>query len=163
MKKFSKKLKKGFTLVELVVVIAIIAILSAASVATYFGVTTSARKTTGKAEAQQVMDVIRVAALDESDDSISAVQNEDKYALSFDKTATGFKELSVLKALLAKNGVDVATDGTKAPRIEQVDTASNADTDVDTDGTMAKLKYVTAYYSYTIDFSNFTVGNAEAK
>ena len=34
MKKFSKKLKKGFTLVELVVVIAIIAILSAASVAT---------------------------------------------------------------------------------------------------------------------------------
>ena len=74
MKKFSKKLKKAFTLVELVVVIAIIAILSAASVATYFGVTTSARKTTGKAEAQQVMDVIRVAALDESDDSIKAVQ-----------------------------------------------------------------------------------------
>lgn len=160
MKKFSKKLKKGFTLVELVVVIAIIAILSAASVATYFGVTTSARKTTGKAEAQQVMDVIRVAALDESDDSIRAVQSADKYALKFDTTdttGTGFKELSVLKALLAKNGVDVATDGTTAPRIEQVDTDSNADTD----GTMAKLKYVTAYYSYTIDFSNFTVGNAE--
>lgn len=158
MKKFSKKLKKGFTLVELVVVIAIIAILSAASVATYFGVTTSARKTTGKAEAQQVMDVIRVAALDESDDSIRrAVQSADKYALSFDKTGTDFKELSVLKALLAKNGVDVATEGTTAPRIEQVDAASNADTD----GTMAKLKYVTAYYSYTIDFSNFTVGNAE--
>lgn len=157
MKKFSKKLKKGFTLVELVVVIAIIAILSAASVATYFGVTTSARKTTGKAEAQQVMDVIRVAALDESDDSIRAVQSADKYALSFDKTGKDFKELSVLKALLAKNGVDVATDGTTAPRIEQVDAASNADTD----GTMAKLKYVTAYYSYTIDFSNFTVGNAE--
>lgn len=157
MKKFSKKLKKGFTLVELVVVIAIIAILSAASVATYFGVTTSARKTTGKAEAQQVMDVIRVAALDESDDSIRAVQSADKYALKFDTTGTGLKELSVLKALLAKNGVDVATDGTKALRIEQVDTANNADTD----GTMAKLKYVTAYYSYTIDFSNFTVGNAE--
>lgn len=48
MKKFSKKLKKGFTLVELVVVIAIIAILSAASVATYFGVTESARKSTSK-------------------------------------------------------------------------------------------------------------------
>ena len=151
MKKFSKKLKKGFTLVELVVVIAIIAILSAASVAT------SERKTTGKAEAQQVMDVIRVAALDESDDSIRAVQSADKYALKFDTTGTTFKELSVLKALLAKNGVDVATEGTTSPRIEQVDAASNADTD----GTMAKLKYVTAYYSYTIDFSNFTVGNAE--
>lgn len=160
MKKFSKKLKKGFTLVELVVVIAIIAILSAASVATYFGVTTSARKTTGKAEAQQVMDVIRVAALDESDDSIRAVQSADKYALSFDTTATGFKELSVLKALLAKNGIDVVTEGTTAPRIEQVDTVAEGQ-DADTDGTMAKLKYVTAYYSYTIDFSNFTVGNAE--
>lgn len=43
MKKLLKKAKKGFTLVELVVVIAIIAILSAASVATYFGVTESAR------------------------------------------------------------------------------------------------------------------------
>lgn len=157
MKKFSKKLKKGFTLVELVVVIAIIAILSAASVATYFGVTTSARKTTGKAEAQQVMDVIRVAALDESDDSIRAVQSAGKYSLSFDNTVTSFSELAALKDLLAKNGVDVATDGTTAPKIEQVDAASN----VDTDGTMTKLKYVTAYYSYTIDFSNFTVGNAE--
>ena len=157
MKKFSKKLKKGFTLVELVVVIAIIAILSAASVATYFGVTTSARKTTGKAEAQQVMDVIRVAALDESDDSICAVQSAGKYSLSFDNTVTSFSELAALKDLLAKNGVDVATDGTTAPKIEQVDAASN----VDTDGTMTKLKYVTAYYSYTIDFSNFTVGNAE--
>ncbi len=162
MKKFSKKLKKGFTLVELVVVIAIIAILSAASVATYFGVTTSARKTTGKAEAQQVMDVIRVAALDESDDSIRAVQSADKYALSFDTTVTDFKELSVLKALLAKNGVDVATDGTTAPRIEQVETTATVEgKEVDTDGKMAKLKYVTAYYSYIIDFSNFTVGNAE--
>ena len=157
MKKFSKKLKKGFTLVELVVVIAIIAILSAASVATYFGVTTSARKTTGKAEAQQVMDVIRVAALDESDDSIRAVQSAGKYSLSFDTTVTSFSELAALKDLLAKNGVDVATDGTTAPKIKQVDAASN----VDTDGTMTKLKYVTAYYSYTIDFSNFTVGNAE--
>lgn len=103
------------------------------------------------------MDVIRVAALDESDNSIRAVQNADKYALKFDNTGKDFKELSVLKALLAKNGVDVATEGKTAPRIEQVDTASDADTD----GTMAELKYVTAYYSYTIDFSNFKVGNAE--
>lgn len=43
-KKFSKKLKKAFTLVELVIVIAIIAILTSVSVVTYFGVTNSARK-----------------------------------------------------------------------------------------------------------------------
>lgn len=161
MKKFSKKLKKGFTLVELVVVIAIIAILSAASVATYFGVTTSARKTTGKAEAQQVMDVIRVAALDESDDSIRAVQSADKYALSFDTKGTSFSELAALKDLLEKNGVVVNDESTSA-KIEQVETTATVQgKEVDTDGTMAKLKYVTAYYSYIIDFSNFTVGNAE--
>lgn len=43
-KKISKKLKKAFTLVELVIVIAIIAILTSVSVVTYFGVTNSARK-----------------------------------------------------------------------------------------------------------------------
>lgn len=157
MKKFSKKLKKGFTLVELVVVIAIIAILSAASVATYFGVTTSARKTTGKAEAQQVMDVIRVAALDESDDSIKAVQGTDsKYSLKFKNVAAaeGKGELSQLVSLLATNGIVV--NGTNTSTIAQVSEAN------DTDGTMAQLKYSTAYYSYTIDFSNFTVGEAAA-
>lgn len=156
MKKFSKKLKKGFTLVELVVVIAIIAILSAASVATYFGVTTSARKTTGKAEAQQVMDVIRVAALDESDDSIKAVQGTDsKYSLKFKNAeAEGKGELSQLVSLLATNGIVV--NGTNTSTIAQVSEAN------DTDGTKAQLKYSTAYYSYTIDFSNFTVGEAAA-
>lgn len=43
-KKISKKLKKAFTLVELVIVIAIIAILTSVSVVTYFGVTSSAKK-----------------------------------------------------------------------------------------------------------------------
>ena len=43
-KKISKKLKKAFTLVELVIVIAIIAILTSVSIVTYFGVTSSAKK-----------------------------------------------------------------------------------------------------------------------
>ena len=42
--KINKKLRKAFTLVELVVVIAIIAILSTVSVVTYFGITNSAKK-----------------------------------------------------------------------------------------------------------------------
>ena len=42
MKKINKIIKKGFTLVELVVVIAVIAILAAVSVGAYFGVTESA-------------------------------------------------------------------------------------------------------------------------
>lgn len=148
MKKFSKKLKKGFTLVELVVVIAIIAILSAASVATYFGVTTSARKTTGKAEAQQVMDVIRVAALDESDTRVSAKTNDSGYVLSFPETTTS--EIEALKVLLAENGIVV--NGTNTSKIGQV-----SESEADTDKEMTQLKYSTAYYSYKIDFSNFSV------
>ena len=42
--KINKRLRKAFTLVELVVVIAIIAILSTVSVVTYFGITNSAKK-----------------------------------------------------------------------------------------------------------------------
>lgn len=60
-----KRLKKGFTLVELVVVIAIIAILSAVSVAGYFGFTTNARKTATKQEAKDIANLILVVAADE--------------------------------------------------------------------------------------------------
>ena len=42
--KMNKKLKKGFTLVELVVVIAVIAILAGVSVGAYFGITESANQ-----------------------------------------------------------------------------------------------------------------------
>ena len=42
--KINKRLRKAFTLVELAVVIAIIAILSTVSVVTYFGITSSAKK-----------------------------------------------------------------------------------------------------------------------
>ena len=83
MKKFSKKLKKGFTLVELVVVIAIIAILSAASVATYFGVTESARKSTSKSNAQQVAQLIYVEALSEFGCPHSWVLEPNWYTLVF--------------------------------------------------------------------------------
>lgn len=50
-KKFSK-LKKAFTLVELVIVIAIIAILTSVSIVTYFGVTSSAKKSVLTEEAR---------------------------------------------------------------------------------------------------------------
>ena len=48
---FFKKAKKGFTLVELVVVIAVIAILAAVSVGAYFGVTESANNSKAEQEA----------------------------------------------------------------------------------------------------------------
>ena len=54
--KLFKKLNKGFTLVELVVVIAVIAILSAVSVAAYTGITTNAKKTKLLTEAKALFD-----------------------------------------------------------------------------------------------------------
>ena len=48
--KLFKKAKKGFTLVELVVVIAVIAILAAVSVGAYFGVTNSANQSKAEQE-----------------------------------------------------------------------------------------------------------------
>ena len=50
--KLFKKLNKGFTLVELVVVIAVIAILSAVSVAAYSGITEKARQSAALSEAK---------------------------------------------------------------------------------------------------------------
>ena len=50
--KLFKKAKKGFTLVELVVVIAVIAILAAVSVGAYFGVTESAKNSKADQEAK---------------------------------------------------------------------------------------------------------------
>ena len=51
--KLFKKAKKGFTLVELVVVIAVIAILSAVSVGAYFGITESANSSAAEQGAKQ--------------------------------------------------------------------------------------------------------------
>lgn len=59
--------KKGFTLVELVVVIAVIAILASVSVGAYFGVTNSAVESKLNSESKAILDSIRIASLDESD------------------------------------------------------------------------------------------------
>ena len=62
-----KKVKKGFTLIELVVVIAVIAILSAVSVVAYVGITNSAKKSTAKSNADQIVNVLRAGALANAD------------------------------------------------------------------------------------------------
>lgn len=55
--KLRKLLKKGFTLIELVVVIAVIAVLAGVSVAAYFGVTESANDSQALQESTQVQDM----------------------------------------------------------------------------------------------------------
>lgn len=52
--KVKNKLKKAFTLIELIVVIAVIAVLAGVSVAAYFGVTESAKKSNLEAKSNQL-------------------------------------------------------------------------------------------------------------
>ena len=61
--KLFKKAKKGFTLVELVVVIAVIAILAGVSVGAYFGITDSANKSKLEQEAKTAWTTVRLASL----------------------------------------------------------------------------------------------------
>ena len=55
-----KKAKRGFTLVELVVVIAVIAVLAAVSVGAYFGITESANKSKLEQEARGILNNIQL-------------------------------------------------------------------------------------------------------
>lgn len=64
-----KKLKKGFTLVELVIVIAVVAILAAASVGAYFGITDSANNSRLEQESKQVYTAVQTVALAPNDHS----------------------------------------------------------------------------------------------
>ena len=79
--KLFKKAKKGFTLVELVVVIAVIAILAAVSVGAYFGVTDSANRSKLEQEAKQAYTNIQLVSLVDSKDGFDL----DIDGLSIDK------------------------------------------------------------------------------
>ena len=67
--KLFKKAKKGFTLVELVVVIAVIAILAAVSVGAYFGVTESANRSACEQEAKAFHTTLLLVANDPNYDN----------------------------------------------------------------------------------------------
>ena len=69
--KLFKKAKKGFTLVELVVVIAVIAILAAVSVGAYFGVTESAKNSQAQQEGKAVHTNIVLIANDPANSKIA--------------------------------------------------------------------------------------------
>ena len=64
--KLFRKMKKGFTLVELVVVIAVIAILAAVSVGAFFGVTESAKASQQESEAKQLYDAVLIVGTSNS-------------------------------------------------------------------------------------------------
>ena len=89
--KIFKKAKRGFTLVELVVVIAVIAILAAVSVGAYFGVTESANKSKLEQESKQFHTAIQTVALVGNENhTLSAdglrVSDIDKFELALEES-----------------------------------------------------------------------------
>ena len=114
MKKLLKKAKKGFTLVELVVVISIIAILSAASVATYFGVTESARKSNVGSTASQIGQLVYLASIDGDNSDNVSTKDSKLVLLGVESSATAeenqAKAKTVLVALLGKNNLTVTNN-----------------------------------------------------
>lgn len=142
-----KRLKKGFTLVELVVVIAIIAILSAVSVAGYFGFTTNARKTATKQEAKDIANLILVVAADEE---TTGVTNDGKVVTIVRGTSETKTDAKLLEEALAKAGWTMPTGAT----LNEV--VATDDTDGATDGEITTLKYEHNSFTYTI-----TVGTGD--
>ncbi len=142
-----KRLKKGFTLVELVVVIAIIAILSAVSVAGYFGFTTNARKTATKQEAKDIANLILVVAADE--ETTGVTNDGTKVTLTY--TVAGTTDAAELVKALADAGWTMPTGATLA------ETATTT-----TDKVITELKYTNNGYVCTINAATGAVSSATA-
>ena len=98
--KLFKKAKKGFTLVELVVVIAVIAILAAVSVGAYFGVTESAKNSQAQQEGKAIHTNIVLVGNDPAQSDIAV----------FTKDGLEVKDQTKLtKAIADSMGVSVDT------------------------------------------------------
>ena len=87
--KMRKKIRRGFTLVELVVVIAVIAILAGVSVGAYFGITDSANSSAATQYQKQIKDLWIMYSVstdyvdDGTDDGIR--QNAEYFCLTYVK------------------------------------------------------------------------------
>ena len=105
--KMNKKLKKGFTLVELVVVIAVIAILAGVSVGAYFGITDSANQSRCDQEAKAFHTALMLIANDPNDKGAEWTVSNNVETLKINGTI----EASIEEQLGYK--IDVVTAGEK--------------------------------------------------
>lgn len=103
-KKFSKKLKKAFALVELVIVIAIIAILTSVSVVTYFGVTNSARKSVLTEEATSLKKELQAVSASAGTGDYEKLSWSKANGFTF-STSSETKDVDRLKDLLKEDGL----------------------------------------------------------
>ena len=115
-----KKIKKGFTLVELLVVMAILAILSTVSVVGYLGFTEKAKQSKLETEMVQVREVVRGMLLDGSDVRVgettfsmeNGVVTVDKSTITDENFVAAFTDLKSLNDETVPN--EFALSGTTA-------------------------------------------------
>lgn len=103
-KKFSKKLKKAFTLVELIIVIAIIAILTSVSIVTYFGVTSSAKKSVLTEEATSLKKELQAVSASAGTGDYEKLSWSKVNGFTF-STSSETKDVDRLKELLKEDGL----------------------------------------------------------
>lgn len=103
-KKISKKLKKAFTLVELVIVIAIIAILTSVSIVTYFGVTSSAKKSVLTEEATSLKKELQAVSASAGTCDYEKLSWSKVNGFTF-STSSETKDVDRLKDLLKEDGL----------------------------------------------------------
>lgn len=122
-----RKFKKGFTLVELVVVIAVIAVLAAVSVGAYFGVTDSANSSDATQGKKQITDLWYVYSLDrEFDPNASIKEKADDFCLEFlpdmgPNYDVNWKEVDLYKEPVEKTET---TNLNKIPHIQKANSNS---------------------------------------
>ena len=102
MNKLLKKTKKGFTLVELLVVIAILAVLASVSVVGYLGFTTKARNSNAMTELAQVREVLRAELID---------GDTNYYSLTLDSTKVTKAEEVTESVYAPSTGTTTVTNG----------------------------------------------------
>ena len=142
-----KKVKKGFTLIELVVVIAVIAILSAVSVVAYVGITNSAKKSVAEQEANTVKTLLRTE-LTRGDYTYSPAEGSVVFSLNGEKV-----EYKVTSPATFAAGLD------ELLCIAQGKKAADADTDAYiTSGTVSEGKFLVA-----IEDSNLVLKHANGQ
>ena len=107
MKKLFKKTKKGFTLVELLVVIAILAVLASVSVIGYLGFVEKARVSDDNTELHQIGTLVQAQLIDGSEDVLVVPSDDTSHSDHTSESHSGCKAYYVTFTY-ANNNVEAA-------------------------------------------------------
>ncbi len=107
-----KTARKGFTVVELVIVIAVIAILAAVLIPLFSNVIQNSRDSSALQRAKHALDIVTAdeLGLKETKYSFAFTQSGEDYVYIYDNTATGDKTLKKGTALTGNTVAIINTD-----------------------------------------------------